>query len=261
MILNYIKKFFNKYVLVIIFIAVWEISSRLNIVSPIFLPPFTKVMEVIIKMIKTGEFIVNFRISMFRAMSGFIIASLIGIPLGLLLGGWFKKIKLALDLLLEVCSQVNPFLMFHVIVLFLGIGEFSKISIIVWTCVWPIIFSTINGIANVNPELLKTGRTFGLGRVSLFLKIVLPATAPKVFNGLRLAAGYSLLMLTAAEMMGSKSGLGYLIINSQENFRITEMYAAVLIIALVALVVDYIMEVIEKKFVVFEDEGIMNGTY
>jgi len=68
-------------------------------------------------------------------------------------------------------------------------------------------------------------------------------------------------MLTAAEMMGSKSGLGYLIINSQENFRITEMYAAVLIIAFVALVVDYIMEVIEKKFVIFDDEGIMNSNY
>lgn len=261
MILNYIKKFFNKYVLVIIFILVWEITTRLNILNPIFLPPFTKVMEVIIKMIKTGEFIINFRISIFRAMSGFIIASLIGIPLGLLLGGWFKKTKLALDMLLEVCSQINPFLMFHVVVLFLGIGEFSKISILVWTCLWPIIFSTINGIDNVNPQLLKMGRTFGMGRFLMFFKIVLPATAPGIFNGLRLAAGYSLLMLTAAEMMGSKSGLGYLIINSQENFRITEMYASVLIIAFVALIIDYIMEVIEKKFVVFDDEGIMNGNY
>lgn len=254
-----LKNFFIKYILVIIFILLWEISTRFSIISPIFVPPFTKVVGVIIDMIKSGEFIVNFRISMFRALSGFLISSLIGIPLGLLLGGWFTKIKLALDMLLEVCSQVNPFLMFHVIVLFLGIGEFSKISIIVWTCLWPIIFSTINGITNVNPQLLKMGRTFGIGKVSMFFKIVMPATTPAIFNGLRLAMGYSLLMLTAAEMMGSKSGLGYLIINSQENFRITDMYAAVLVIAFVALVVDYIMEKIEKKFVVFEDEGIING--
>ncbi|WP_180277909.1 MULTISPECIES: ABC transporter permease subunit [unclassified Clostridium] len=204
---------------------------------------------------------VNFRISIFRAMSGFVIASFIGIPLGLLLGGWFRKLKLALDVLLEVCSQINPFLMFHLVVLFFGIGEFSKISILVWTCLWPIIFSTISGINNVNPQLVKVGRTFGLGRVSMFIKIVLPATAPGIFNGLRLAAGYSLLMLTAAEMMGSKSGLGYIIINSQENFRITEMYAAVLIIAFVALIVDYIMVSIEKRFVIFESEGIVNSNY
>lgn len=256
---NYIQRFFDKYVLVITFILIWEITTRLNIISPIFLPPFTKVMDVIIKMIETGEFIVNFRISIFRAMSGFIIAALIGIPLGLLLGGWFKKIKQALDMLLEVCSQINPFLMFHLVVLFLGIGEFSKVSILAWTCLWPIIFSTINGITNINPQLLKMGRTFGLGRFSMFFKIVLPAAAPGIFNGLRLAIGYSLLMLTAAEMMGSKSGLGYLIINSKENFRITEMYAVVLIIAFTALVADYIMAVIEKKFVIFVDEGIANG--
>ena len=259
--LRIIEKLFNRYILVIIFLILWEVSTRLNIISPIFVPPFTKVIKVIFNMIESGTFIVNVRISLFRATSGFIIASLIGIPIGFLLGGWFKKVKLALDMLLEVCSQVNPFLMFHVIVLFLGIGEFSKISIIVWTCLWPIIFSTINGIANVNPELLKMGRTFGLGKVSMFYKIVLPATAPAIFSGLRLAAGYALLMITAAEMMGSKSGLGYLIINSQENFKITEMYASVLIIAIVALVVDYIMEKLEKKFTKFEDEGIINSNY
>lgn len=259
--MNYLRKFFDKYVLVIIFISLWEITTQLNIVNSVFVPPFSKVMEVIIKMIKTGEFIVDFRISIFRAMSGFIIASLIGIPLGLLLGGWFKRLKLALDMLLEVCSQVNPFLMYHVVVLFLGIGEFSKVSILVWTCLWPIIFSTISGITNINPQLLKMGRTFGLGRFSMFLKIILPASAPGIFNGLRLAAGYSLLMLTAAEMMGSQSGLGHLIINSQENFRITEMYAAVLIIAFVALAVDYIMALIERKFVIFEEEGIISGNY
>ncbi len=258
---SYVKRFFNKYVLIIALIVVWEITTQLKLISPIFLPPFSRVIEAIIEMIKTGEFIANFRISIFRAMSGFVIAALIGIPIGLLLGGWFKKLKLALNMLLEICSQINPFLMFHLILIFLGIGEFSKISILVWTCLWPIIFSTISGINNINPQILKIGRTFGLGRVLMFIKIILPASAPGIFNGLRLAAGYSLLMLTAAEMMGAKSGLGYLIIYSQQNFKITEMYAVVLIIAISALVIDYIMSLIEKKIIIFEEQGIINSNY
>lgn len=255
----YIKNFINKYILVMIFLLIWELVARLKIFSPVFLPSFSKVILTIIKMENSGELFGNIGISLFRAMTGFIIAIIIGIPIGLLLGGWFHKLKLALDLLLEICSQINPFLIFHVIVLFLGIGEVSKISIIVWTCLWPIVFSTIGGIRSANPQIIKMGRTFGLGPVKIFFKIIVPISIPSIFVGIRLSAGYSLLMLIAAEMMGSRSGLGYLINNYQENFQITKMYATVLIIAALALLVDLSIEVVEKKLLVVEDEGVLNS--
>lgn len=105
------------------------------------------------------------------------------------------------------------------------------------------------------------GKSFGLKRSGVFLKIVLPSSAPTIFNGLRIGAGQALMILTAAEMMGSESGLGYLIVSSEENFRITQMYASVLVIAFVALIVDYIMEKIQKKVVKFDKGGVLNADY
>jgi NitT/TauT family transport system permease protein len=254
-------RFLNKYILVIVFFIIWELVSQFKIVNPVFLPPFSKVISTIIRMGDSGQLFKHISISLYRSMTGFVIAIVIGIPIGLLLGGWFKKLKLALDFLIEVCSQINPFLVFHIIVLFLGIGEFSKISIIVWTCLWPIVFSTISGITNANPQIVKMGKSFGLGRAAMFFKIVLPISTPAIFVGIRLSAGYSLLMLIAAEMMGSKSGLGYLINNSQENFQITNMYAVVLIITILALIIDSIIEIIEKKVIVVGNEGVLNSDF
>lgn len=256
-----IKNFLNKYVLVIIFVLIWEVSSDLGFVSPVFVPPFSKVIESIADMIVDGTFFGNLGISLLRAGLGFMIAAVIGVLLGFLLGGWFKKLNLFLDMVLEVCSQLNPFLILHIVLLFLGIGEKSKITIIAWTAIWPIIFSTINAIKNVNPNLIKMGKSFGLKRSGVFFKIVLPSGAPTIFNGLRIGAGQALMILTAAEMMGSESGLGYLIVSSEENFRITQMYASVLVIAFVALIVDYIMGKIQKKVVRFDEGGVLNADY
>lgn len=134
-------------------------------------------------------------------------------------------------------------------------------TIITWTCIWPIVFSTISGIQNANPYLLKAGRGFGLGRLKLFYKIVLPSTAPAIFVGLRLSAGYSFFMLIAAEMIGSSSGLGWLILNSQENYELLRIFSAAMVIAVLGLAVDISMEFAEKKIIRVGLEEVLNSEY
>lgn len=239
------KFLLNKYGAILFFFLLWEGVTRLGLVNPIFVPPFSKVLGEVARMIETGDFFDNLYISFIRAVCGFCIALAAGIPLGFILGGWFPKIGGASQSLLEVCSQINPFLLLHIILLFMDVGEASKITIIAWTCIWPIIFSTISGIKNADPDILKLGRSFGLNRLFMFGKVVLPEAMPFLFTGIRLSAGYSFIMLIAAEMMGSNSGLGYYILNSQVNFRITQMYAAVFIIAVMALIIDFLLERLE----------------
>ena len=250
-----------KYAAVVLFILAWEIVGRLQLVNPLFVPPFTAVLGKTREMLVAGVLLQHMEISLFRAALGFLTAVVIGVPLGLLLGGWFKKLQLALGPLLEIFSQTNPFVLFHIVMLFLGIGEATKVTIIAWTCVWPIVFSTISGIQNANPYLLKAGRGFGLGRLTLFYKIVLPSTAPAIFVGLRLSAGYSFFMLIAAEMMGSSSGLGWLILNSQENYDILRIFSAAMVIALLGLAVDTAMGFAERKIIRVGLAEVLNSEY
>jgi NitT/TauT family transport system permease protein len=250
---------FKKYMTVFVFLEIWELLSRIGILNPLFIPSFSDVVITIWNMFDSGNLTEHIIISSQRAIAGFLTAAAIGVPLGLILGGWFKNLEKAIEPLMEILSQINPFILFHIILLILGIGEATKVTIIAWTCIWPIMFSTISGIRNVNPILLKTGRAFGLGKLKLFYKVVIPAASPSIFQGLRISAGYSLFMLIAAEMMGCSSGLGWLVLVSQENYEIKKIFAAALVIAFLGLIFDIFIKTLQKRFVVEEIEDTLNS--
>lgn len=237
-----------KMVAIAVFFSIWEFMSRTEILNPVLVPPFTDVIKNLWEMVLAGTFTKHLIISLKRAGIGFALAVIAGIPMGLLLGGWFRTVQKSLEWLMEISSQVNPFVMFHIIILFLGIGEEPKVIIIMWACLWPIVTNTIAGIQNVNETLLKAARSFGMGRIALFIKVVFPASLTYIFTGLRISAGYSVFMLVAAEMMGASSGLGWLIKNSEENYQILNIYGGALVIALLGVLIDGVMHLIEKKF-------------
>jgi NitT/TauT family transport system permease protein len=249
----------NKYGAILAFLLLWETASRLEIINPVLFPPFTSVVETIIRLTANGVLTKHIVISLSRAVSGFLIAALVGLPLGLALGGFFKRLNLAAELPTEVLSQVNPFLLFHVIILFMGLGEAPKITIVAWTCLWPILFGAMNGAAQVNPALLKAGRAFGLSKTGLISKIVVKAAGPLIFSGLRLSLGYSMFMLIAAEMMGASSGLGWLVIRSQENFQLDRMYAGVTVIAFLGLALDCIIYLSGRKYLSLAKQDLVNA--
>ncbi|MDR3134896.1 MAG: ABC transporter permease [Deltaproteobacteria bacterium] len=238
----------------------WELASRLKLINPVFFPPFTVILGTVVTLFEDGVMGEHVRISLMRALPGFFLAALVGIPLGLVLGTFFNRVKSILEIPLEVLSQINPFLLFHVLILFMGIGESPKIAIIFWTCLWPITFSVTHGSSNVNATLVKAGRAFGLDRRGLLLKVVIPATMPHIFTGLRLSLGYSMFMLVAAEMMGASSGLGWLVLTSQEIFNLKHMYAAVIVIALLGLFLDALIYSIGHRYLTISLEGFTNSS-
>jgi NitT/TauT family transport system permease protein len=251
--------FFRKYGCVIAFLLLWEALSRTRAINPVFFPPVSLILETVWRMTLSGEMVAHARVSLERAIPGFLVASVAGIPLGLVLGTWFKPVTRYLDIPLEVLSQLNPFLLFHILILFMGIGEAPKVTIVAWTCLWPITFSSMNGASGVSPALVKAGRAFGLGSGGLFAKIILPGASPLIFSGLRLGMGYSMFMLIAAEMMGASSGLGFLTLNSQETFQLKKMYAAVAVIAILGLALDFLVYAVGRKYLFLAQEGYLGG--
>jgi len=242
------------------FLALWELFSRFSLVNPVFLPPFSAVFLNTFKMFAEGEIAFHLYHSLLRALTGFAIAAGIGIPLGFLLAAGGIRLRLATETLMEILAQVNPFILLHLLILFMGIGEGAKVTIVFWSCLWPIVFNTTAGVVDADSLLIKAGRGFGSGRLELFRKVILPAASPKIFVGLRLAAGYSVFLLIAAEMMGGRSGLGWLILNCQVTYQIQNVFSIALIIAVLGLIIDLAMEAIQNKFIKTDLQGYVNSS-
>lgn len=246
---------FLRYSAVLLFLAAWEAAPRIGLADPLFIPPLSQVLATIWELSVSGDLIHHTALSLARAVGGFLLGILVALPLGFLLGGWFRTVEAALSPLMDILSQANPFILFHIILLFLGIGEVTKVTIIAWVCTWPILFGTISGIRNVDPVLWKTARSFGLGRIALFRKLVLPAAAPSIFTSLRLSSGYAFFMLIAAEMMGASSGLGWLVLSYQESYHPARIFAAATVIAALGLSLDLVMQFMKARVFSWEEPG------
>lgn len=247
---------FQKRVLLIVsLLLLWEIFPRIGIVDRLLIPPFSTILETSYNLFAHGDLWKHASISLKRALFGLFAAVFLGLPAGLLLGGWFPRLQHAVEPLMELFAQANPVILAHIIIFFLGVGEVARTFIIGWLCIWPIIFCAISGIHSVDQQLLKSARSFGLGRFRLFIQVVIPASAPSIFTGVRLAAGYSFIMLIASEMMGANTGLGYFIVMSQESYEVASVFAGTLIVTLLALVTDGLIRYAEKRVVIWDATG------
>jgi NitT/TauT family transport system permease protein len=231
---------------VLLLLALWELAPRLGLVEPAFLPPLSQVAAAWLKLAQSGQLTTHLVASLTRSLTGFGAAIVFAVPAGLLIG-WSPRVSELASPLLEALRNTAPLALLPVFLLVFGIGETSKIVLVGYACTWPILLNTVSGVRNVDPLLIRSARTMGVSRVGLLRKVVLPAALPSVFAGIRLAGGYSLLVLVAAEMVGAKAGLGYLVIYSQYNFQIPEMYAGIVTTTCVGLAFARLLSFIERR--------------
>ncbi|MEU4769653.1 ABC transporter permease [Actinosynnema sp. NPDC023794] len=237
----------GKVVAIALLLAVWETAPRLGLVDDTFLPPFSTVLDAWWRLAADGQLLDNTGASLARSLSGFGLAVAVAVPLGLLIG-WYKSVASLLGPLLEVFRNTAALALLPVFVLLLGIGETSKIAIVFYACTWPILLNTISAVRGVDPTLLRLARSVDLSGFRLFQKVILPAAVPTVFTGIRLAGAVSILVLVAAEMVGAKAGLGYLINASQFNFAIPRMYAGIITISAIGVVFNQLLVALERRF-------------
>ena len=225
---------------VIAFFLFWEAAPRLGLVDPIIIPPLSADLKAIAAMVQTGAIFNHLAASLGRASLGFVLSLLVGVTLGILIG-WNARIKDTLNPLLTIFAQTSPIALFPFFIVVFGVGEVSKVGIIFWGCVWPILLNTISGVGHVDPLLVKAARTMGASNWQMIRRVVFPASLPEIFPGIKISASYAILMLCAAEMLGAKAGLGYLVSYSQHVFQNANMYAAILLIAALGVLVNYLL--------------------
>ncbi|WP_336771103.1 ABC transporter permease [Paenibacillus sp. MMO-58] len=241
-----VRKLFKQSIVLILLALVWQFAPLAGFADPAFLPPFSDVVQALWNLILSGELFHHFAASMIRSLSGFALALVIAIPLGLAIG-WYPLARELLNPVMELFRNTAALALLPVFMLILGIGETSKIAIVLFACTWPILLNTIAAVGNVDPLLIKSARSMNLPSYKLFLKVILPASVPTIFTGIRMAGTGAILVLIAAEMVGAKEGLGYLITYSQYNFQIPEMFAGILTIALLGLLINQGLSVLERK--------------
>jgi NitT/TauT family transport system permease protein len=229
------------------FLGLWEIAPRVGWVEPSLVPPISTVAEAWWALLQNGQLWDNTSASLIRAGAGFAVAVLVGVPLGILLA-WYRWLHQLVDPLLELFRNTAALALLPVFTLLLGIGETSKIAIVIYACLFPVVLNTISGVRGVDPLLVKSARSMNLSSLRLFQKVILPSALPTIFTGVRMAGASSILVLIAAEMVGAKAGLGYLINYAQFNFMVPEMYAGILTISAIGLVVNAGLVRLEHRF-------------
>lgn len=184
--------------------------------------------------------------SLVRVGSGFALALLVGVPLGLAMG-WYAGAARALNPVVQILRPISPLAWIPVSIVLFGITNLATIFLIFLASLFPIVVAAMNGVRGVPQMFLRAGRNFGLSPAALFRRVLFPAALPQVLGGLRVALGVSWLVVVAAEMIAVDSGLGYLVIDSRNaGKRYDLVIAAILLIGGIGLILDLLARRIEK---------------
>jgi ABC-type nitrate/sulfonate/bicarbonate transport system permease component len=209
----------------------WEGVARMQWVSPLIVPRPSRILENFLELIVSGQIPWQIVASMRRAMQGYLLSALIFIPLGIIMG-LFHGVYRALDVVIEMLRPIPPPVIIPVAMLFFGLDDEMKIFVILFSCAWPILLNTIDGVRSTDAVLLNTARTFGLTPVATIRRVILPACAPQIMTGLRVSLPIMLILVVISEMVGSTDGIGYFILDAQRRFRIAQMYSGMLALAI-----------------------------
>ncbi|SON58412.1 putative aliphatic sulfonates transport permease protein SsuC (plasmid) [Hartmannibacter diazotrophicus] len=241
------RRFAANYGLLLGFFAGWQVASSTGWLNPAVFPPIDRVASALWNGLSSGALLDDIAISLQRAGIAFLAAVALGIPLGLFMGQ-IRAVEQALDPILQLFRQTSALALYPVFILLLGLGEASKIFVIFWATLFPILLATVGGVKEVDPKLIEMARTFGAARLTIFRRVVLPASIPSIFVGLRLSATTALLLLIAAEMIGANKGVGFQVMNAQYNFQIPLMFAAIFLLAFLGLAANWVLVLLQRRF-------------
>jgi sulfonate transport system permease protein len=229
----------------IVSIFLWQISSQNGWLSTKILPAPLDVLKVGIKLAQSGELLKHLTISGTRALIGFAIGGGIGFLFGLI-NGTFAIAETLLDTSLQMLRNIPHLALIPLVILWFGIGEEAKIFLVVIGVMFPIYLNTYHGIRTVDSGLIEMGKVYGLNALGVFWQIVLPGALPSILVGVRFALGIMWLTLIVSETIAADSGIGYLAMNAREFLQTDVVVFAILLYALLGKLADAIARYLES---------------
>ncbi len=213
-------------------VVLWEVAARSPIGDPIYSPSLLRIGSALRDLLATGELVRHLSASAGRALGGFTLALILGAPLGLATGASERLHRLLLPLF-ELLRPFPSITLVPLAMVWLGIGDAQKISLVAYACFWPIYLNAVTGARETSPILIRAARVMELEGWALFSKVMLPAALPAILTGARISLSLSVIVLIVSEMMGAASGIGFLVLDSERNYLTGKMFAAILVMGLV----------------------------
>ena len=229
----------------IVLLAVWWAITALELIPPYRLPSPQAVLLAAVDLNNLGLLFPYIGISVQRVLLGFAIGSVVGLVLGSIVG-LSRLSSYLLAPTIGAFRAVPSLAWVPLLVLYLGISEDSKVTLIAIGAMFPVYTTVAGALRHVDPHLVELGKAYGLGRFELFRQVQLPAVIPSVVSGLRLALAQSWLFLVAAELVAASMGLGFLLVDSQNNGRIDRLFLAIVLLGLLGKTTDALVGLFER---------------
>ena len=243
----------DHFLIPLILIVVWQGISSIGVIPSYKLPSPIEIVlgfkDLLVVGVPPGHLLHNHMLySLYRVVLGYAVASLLAIPLGLLMG-WSGKLLNMIRPVIEVFRPIPPLAWIPIAILWFGIGIKSAAFIIFLGAFSPILLNTISGVLSIHPLLIEAARTLHANEKDIFLKVLFPGTVPSIFVGMRIGIGIGWMTLVAAEFTGVKEGygLGYMIMTARDIQRPDEILAGMLVIGIIGLLIDIGLRAIEAK--------------
>ena len=231
-------------IVILLVIAIWWIGV-VRTESAIFPTPW-QVVAGALELARDGTLWEHIGASLFRVGTGFGLALVVAIPLGLWMG-WVSGVYRTLNPIFQMLRPISPIAWIPLAILWFGVGDVSPIFLIFISSVFPMIVQTTSGVHTIERRYLRAAANFGVSRSVLFRRVVIPAVLPEIIVGMRIGIGVAWLVVVAAEMIALRSGLGYLIMDSRNaGNRYDLVIASMIIIGVIGLLLDGITRLLER---------------
>jgi ABC-type nitrate/sulfonate/bicarbonate transport system permease component len=226
-------------------VLIWELAADFGLIDTRFFPAPSKIFQTFGSLVADGELWMNLSASLQRLFWGFLWGGIPALILGVSMG-LNRTLRAIVDPLVSATYPIPKSAILPLILLIFGLGEPSKVVMVAIGVFYPIVINSTAGVREINLIHFDVGRNFGASRWQVFKTIALPGALPLIMTGVKLAAGMGLILIAIAEMIGAKSGLGYMIWNAWEIMSVETMYVGILVIACLGLVFSLILSEIER---------------
>ncbi|WP_409468277.1 ABC transporter permease [Streptomyces sp. HC307] len=227
-----------------VLVVVWWVASDGS--TNVYWPPLRTILETFPE-VWTGERLrTDVLPSVLRLAGGCAAAAVVGVALGTVIGS-YRRVRAVCEPVLEFLRAVPPPVLVPVIMLFAGIGDTMKVTVIASGCVWPILLNTVEGVRAVDPVMAETARSYGITGVARLRSVVLRSASPQIFAGLRQALSIGIILMVISEMFAASNGLGFTIVQFQRGFAIPDMWTGTLLLGLLGFVLSVVFQLVERR--------------
>jgi ABC-type nitrate/sulfonate/bicarbonate transport system permease component len=235
-------------------VLAWEAAAQLHFIDTRFFPAPSAIFAVLFRMAASGELSENVLISLQRLALGFLLGGIPALVIGIVMG-ISRPLRALVDPLISATYPIPKSSILPLILLIFGLGEASKIVMVAIGVFYPIAINATAGVLQISPIYLDVGKSFKASRWDTFRTIALPGALPFIMAGVKLGMGLALILIAIAEMVGARSGIGFMIWSAWETFSVGTMYAGLFVIALIGFVLSLLLNEVERRVIRWKVEA------